>query len=154
MRSHIFVKQMARLADIPPIGDGRYAWYGEQAGNGRRSALLQRARVLSSILRATEPRVARRHRLRRKVQRVGPSDLRFHEWFAADDAQARATTLGDLMSSGDGLLNGLPRNLSIRFRGHEDYPLRFIEPLALLAAAYLAEVCRNGPNTERPRDQS
>ena len=142
MRSHIFVNKMARLAEIPPIGDGRYPWYGEPR-EGRAGPLRYGTRVLATIYRGAEPRVLRRYRLGRRLERARPSDLRFDEWFAADDAHARSTTLKDLMESKDSVLSGLPPNLSNRFRDGEDDPLFFTHPLALLAAAYLGQLCRS-----------
>ena len=146
MRSHIFVKRMALLADIPPIGDGRHVWYERQSNLRRASALQQGREVLAAIYRATEPPFVRKYRLGMKQQRVGPSALRFEEWFAADEAGARSTRLRDLMTSRDGSFSRLPPNLSNRFRALQEDPLRFVAPLGLLAAAYLAEEYGRDPH--------
>lgn len=142
MRSHIFVGRFSRLADIPPIGDGYVAWYGEAPPN-RRTALRQWAQALYPLIKGVEPRRLRDIRFRRALRSYRPPDLRFEEWFATDDAQARSVKLRAVLDSSDSPLSGLPRGVTARIRAREDYPLCFISPLALLAAAYLAEVSRS-----------
>lgn len=142
MRSHVFVDRMAPLAEIPPIGDGRRTWYGEPRP-GRRALAAERARALARVARSAEPRRVRDARFRWALKEYRATDLRFEEWFAADGAEARSTKLQTLMSSGGGPLAGLPRGLADRFKSREDYPLCFISPLGLLAAAYLADMYRS-----------
>ena len=139
---HVFTGPMARLAEIPPIGDGRMAWYGEPRPS-RRRVLWGQARALAQAYRTAEPRVVRDMRLGWAVREFRPTDLRFEEWFVADAAAARTTKLRALMSSSEGPLAGLPPKLTDRFRSRQDYPLCFISPLALLTAAYLAEAVRS-----------
>jgi asparagine synthase (glutamine-hydrolysing) len=141
MRSRVFVDRMARLAEIPPIGDGRPMWYGEERP-GRRTLLLERARAVARVARSAEPRMVRDVRFRWALKEYRSSDLRFDEWFAVDAAGARSTKLRTLMRASDGPLAGLPRELADRFGSREDYPLCFVAPLALLGAAYLAAAFR------------
>jgi hypothetical protein len=148
MRRRVFADRMAPLAELPPVGDGRHAWYGEPQPR-RQTVLAERARALARVARSAEPRVVRDARFRWALKEYRATDLRFEEWFALDTSRARSTKLRALMSSNDGPLAGLPRDLADRFRSREDYPLCFISPLALLAAAYLAEAHRSGGGDSR-----
>ena len=142
MRRRVFAGPITPLAEIPPIGDGHHAWYGEPRPS-RRRVLWGQARALAQAYRTAEPRVVRDMRLGWAVREFRPTDLRFEEWFVADAAAARTTKLRALMSSSEGPLAGLPPKLTDRFRSRQDYPLCFISPLALLTAAYLAEAVRS-----------
>lgn len=142
MRRRVFAGQIAALAEIPPVGDGRHAWYGEPQ-RSRRQVLLERIRAFGQSNRTAEPRVVRDIRLGWAAREFRPTDLRFEEWFAADGATARTRRLRALTDRDDGPLAGLPTELSDRFHSRRDYPLCFVAPLALLSAAYLADVFRS-----------
>jgi hypothetical protein len=152
MRSHIFVGKMSRLAEIPPIGVGRYPWYGEP-GTDLRMALQQRTQTVRTIYKSIEPRFLRRWRFGKALQGFNPPDMRFDEWFAADDAHARSVKLVELMGERDGLFSGLPPSLADRFQSRLDYPLCFVDPLAMLAAAYLADMCRSDEERHQSQPQ-
>lgn len=97
MRSHVFVGRFSRLAAIPPIGDGYVAWYGE-AEASRQTLLRQWAQAaLYPLIKSVEPRRLRDIRFRRALRSYRPPDLRFQEWFATNDDQARSVKLGTLL---------------------------------------------------------
>ena len=143
MRDEVFSGPMTSLAVIPPAGPGFDAWNGDPAAPLRWVARSPLG-ALRSLLHSVEPPAIRRRR-HDKIASVSPAtDLRFHEWFVADNAAAQATRLESLWSGPVSPLSGLPRSVAWRLRRQADEQVRLVSPLGVLAAACLSDVGRLG----------
>ncbi|MEN6406738.1 MAG: asparagine synthase-related protein [Thermoguttaceae bacterium] len=142
MRDRIFVGPMARLAEIPPSGDGRYVWHGVPRPV-RRYGMGQRVRRLTwPLLRHTLlPHISHWRIVSGYMQRAF-KPLRFFEWFVSSEAEAKTRTLGELLDEHGGIFDGLPPAAAAFASRFRHYPVCLVDSLGALALAYLADVRR------------
>lgn len=143
MRDRAFVGPLARLAEIPPAGDGCYVWYNKP--RDIRHSLLQIGwRHTRNILKwSVLSRIAQWRIVSGFVQQ-GYQPLRFSEWFVSGELAAKTTTVGDLLDSRDGTFDRLPPAVAAYVSKYRHFPVCLVPPSSLLGLAYLTELKRSG----------
>jgi hypothetical protein len=138
MRDRLFVGPLARLSEIPPIGEGGLAWFCDKQPvlhdwrqNSRRAA--------EGLYRRLAPRIVRKVRVQKRLRTWSPPSLLFNEWFAEGQLASRRQTVGDLARADRTLFSGLTPMLEKRLLLCSHVPLCLVDPDGLLAAAVLAD---------------
>nr|MDA8216117.1 hypothetical protein [Dehalococcoidales bacterium] len=144
MRDRVFVGPFADLANIPPVGEGRWVWYNEPRKHlpGRGSWNVVARHAAKAVYRRSMPRRVRIARTKQNELRYATPPLRFNEWFATTDAESRHLTVSDLMAPPGGILSASAPAIAERLALMADQRLCLAPPLGLLAAAYLADFNR------------
>lgn len=139
MRSHVFKGDMARLAEIPPIGDGRLVWYNIPRAI-RCDMRLHIHENLAAVFRQFAPRFLKRRWMASHLANDPPPPLKVHQWFAPTLSDLHRVRVADLQKDPEGILSSLHGQAARLVSLNGDYPLGLAMPLGLLAAVYLAEL--------------